>query len=103
MHGRTEEYPRREDYADLTYNLKRVEVPPRFSRPTPAPGPGPTPIYAPGDIREMVRYAVHEYSVDEYLILAVIKAESNFDTRAVSPAGARGLMQLMPGTAAELA
>ena len=38
-----------------------------------------------------------------YLVNAVIRAESAFDTRALSPAGARGLMQLMPATGRRLA
>jgi soluble lytic murein transglycosylase-like protein len=42
------------------------------------------------------------YAVPEGLIRAVIRVESGFDHRAVSPKGARGLMQLMPQTAAIL-
>ena len=50
----------------------------------------------------IIRRASEKHGVDFFLIKSVIKAESLFDTKAVSSAGAKGLMQLMPDTAAEV-
>jgi soluble lytic murein transglycosylase-like protein len=46
-----------------------------------------------------IREGARLYRLPEELIRAVIKCESDFDPRVVSPVGARGLMQIMPATA----
>src|SRR5438309_8413648 len=82
---------------------------------TPAPEPvsaqAPAPIIATTtqpavpakvDLDQVVRDASAKRQIDPDFINSVIKAESNFHPRAVSPKGAQGLMQLMPGTAAKL-
>lgn len=75
-----------------------------WRKPGAAPGVMPVP---PSD-RDVARYSrydgwIHEaatlYQIPEQLVRAVIRCESDYDPRAVSVSGARGLMQLMPDTA----
>jgi soluble lytic murein transglycosylase-like protein len=54
------------------------------------------------DLDHLVREAAKRNRLDPDFVSSVIKAESNFKARAVSPKGAQGLMQLMPATAAQL-
>jgi len=62
-----------------------------------APGPGSankTP-----DVRGLIDEAARTFDVNPLLVDSVIQVESNYNPFAVSPKGAQGLMQLMPGTA----
>ena len=57
---------------------------------------------SPADFEQHIRRAALSHNVDPLLIKAIIKAESDFNSRAVSPKGALGLMQLMPETARDM-
>jgi cell wall-associated NlpC family hydrolase len=67
-----------------------------FARPTALRGSGFTAY------DDLFAAATRKYDLPEGLLKAVARAESNFNPRAKSPAGAIGLMQIMPGTAREL-
>ena len=56
----------------------------------------------PQNLNEVINTISDRHHLDPDLISSVIHAESGFNPRAVSPKGAQGLMQLMPGTASKL-
>lgn len=59
-------------------------------------------VLATGDYADIINEAAAKYGLSPNLIKAVMRVESSFRENAVSVAGAEGLMQLMPGTAASL-
>jgi TPR repeat protein len=92
--------------------LQRVGAPdgsvPECMRPPPppepvvaeaAPPPPPQPVLAPKAIAKLVGTMAPAFKVEPQLVLAIMKAESNFDVDALSPKNAMGLMQLIPETA----
>jgi soluble lytic murein transglycosylase-like protein len=70
--------------------------------PSSTPKPHLTAALHPIDLAEMLSAAGADHNVDVDLLASIVKAESNGDTRALSRAGAAGLMQLMPSTASDL-
>ena len=91
-----------------------VPVTPLAATPVPVRTPAPNvlqnanaaklsfPARPVADLNQVVNEASDRYQLDPDLVNSVIKAESDFHVRAVSPKGAQGLMQLMPGTASQL-
>ena len=59
-------------------------------------------IHKQGSYHHIIRSASFKYGIEPSLIKALITVESNWDSSAVSNKGAIGLMQIMPGTAADM-
>src|SRR6202167_562023 len=73
--------------------------------PASAPPPPPlstSPSVKPASMTELVDTAARKYGLPPAFVRAVVAVESGYQADAVSPKGAIGLMQLMPGTAREL-
>lgn len=67
------------------------------------PGPAAEVVVSPAlSAGELADRAADKYGLPRHLVRSVMAAESGFQPLAVSPKGAIGLMQLMPGTAADL-
>jgi soluble lytic murein transglycosylase-like protein len=93
--------------AEITGYEKDLSSPLPLPLPAPAHSPASIPAHsvpalsAPA-LHQVVDSASAAYHLDPDLVNSVIHAESGFNSHAVSPKGARGLMQLMPGTANQL-
>lgn len=104
-----------DNYIEFRPNeIASVETVPDLPAPTDLPSTAPAVAQAanlqatpnaklsPTDLHEMLAKAGREHNVDVDLLASLVKAESGGNVRAVSRAGAQGLMQLMPATAAGL-
>jgi soluble lytic murein transglycosylase-like protein len=89
---------------ELTATARDYVQPPvnRSVNPDPAPKQGSRSSLDRKGIVALATRTAEKYGVNPGLVTSVINAESSFNQHAVSPAGAEGLMQLMPKTAAGL-
>lgn len=79
---------------EIVERASEPEAPPRFSLRFDASQPLPETPFA-----QLIYDAARRHEMNPALVAAVVRAESNFRPTAISPRGARGLMQLMPATA----
>jgi len=87
-----QKYQNRTGYKEIQLSLAEISVPSQYRN-------RPVESYVRTDVSALVNMYSKQYGLSPSLVLAVIKAESNFNPKARSPKGAEGLMQLMPGTA----
>lgn len=85
-----------------TSNLKTDEISLPFPEFVQKQNLQPNQTQKPADILDTIESIAKSQGMDPNLVKAMVKAESGFKTKAVSPKGAMGLMQLMPETAESL-
>ena len=92
---------RMEDRDGVLYvkNVEPPQPPPAVALQPSSPPGGPVAAKTAAPYRGLIRAAAARHGLASELVEAVIRVESNFEPRAVSSKGARGLMQLMPKTA----
>jgi soluble lytic murein transglycosylase-like protein len=95
--GITRLYTSADDFVDVpSEQISSIEeAPPTVRAAAPA-------VVTPPAVPQLIDSASLKHSVDADFIRSVIRAESGFNSKAVSPKGAQGLMQLMPDTAQKL-
>lgn len=91
-----------ETIADLPVTPEDSAVAEKTAVPPSVPSSASAPALTKAEMREMLAHAGGEHNIDADLLASVVRAESGGQVRAVSRTGAKGLMQLMPGTAGEL-
>ena len=95
----------KKDVAKIVYSKGRSSPHVKFYRAlknTPTRSVAQKALKVPRAYESMIEEASKKNNLDPHLVQAVIKQESNFNSQDISRAGARGLMQLMPGTARAL-
>lgn len=96
--NRPQKFQGRGEYEEIILDYEFIDVPERFrSAPTRSSG-----LLTASTLDDIIEFYAKRHRLDKNLVYAVIKVESGGNQYAVSPAGARGLMQLMPGTAIEM-
>lgn len=90
-----------EDYRNLALPVRQRTIRANYPQ-AQSKKPTKEPLDAPEQIQKAIEESARKFKLPVQLVTAVIKVESNFNPRAVSSEGARGLMQLMPATAASL-
>jgi soluble lytic murein transglycosylase len=96
-------YPLSEGLTERGYTVHGIRIAIRLQREAGAMNPRLLRMLYPFPYRGIITGEARDAGLDPYLVAALIRQESTFKDRIASPAGARGLMQVMPATGQRLA